>query len=236
VLGSIQKHFELIPHLYVFTDFGFPDSKLLDIKAIYPAEKLTIISAEECLQYYQKKGNALIKEFASKNPMGLKMAAVMQVLDLGLPVLYTDTDVLWLKNPINDINSLIENELNINMSFDYQAGYDLNLIEKAKLDIVLNQPYYCAGIMLINYLTEDQKTAINEILPVAILESGHLTEQTIFAYLQKLTGLSKMSEEKYLLFYSDQFDIRPSFPPSGLARHYIGPVRHLFWRDAFFNN
>lgn len=232
-LFSIQKNFTALPTLYVFVDFGTPDTMIKKISTLYPADKLHVITAEACLKYHEKE-SAGLKEFARKNVMGLKLAALLQVLDQKKPVLYTDTDVLWLNNPTDFISGLIANTQDMHMSYDYDAGYDQDLINKANLHILMEPPYYCAGIMFFNRLTAQNRILIDELLPIVVEKSGHSSEQTIFAFIQKTTGVSDMTPDKFVLEYNDQFSVRPDFKPERLARHYVGSVRHLFWRDAFF--
>lgn len=230
-LLSARKNFEKLPTIYVFTDFGTSTRTIKKIADLYPADKLHIILAEDCLIYH-KNSSPFLAEFARKNPMGLKLAAILQIADLDAPLLYADTDVLWLENPVHFLEGLMQMELDMHMSYDYQPGYDFNLIEKAGLLSLLKTPYYCAGIMFINRISSTNRAIIDNLLPIAAAKPDHLSEQTIFAHLQKKIGISDMSSDKFFLDYSDQFDIIAHFNPNWLARHYIGPVRHLFWRDA----
>jgi hypothetical protein len=232
VLFSVQKYFEKLPDLYVFIDFGTTDKTIKKIKLLYPADKLHIVSAEDCLKYHHESVQAL-KDFALKNPMGLKLAAILQILDLKKPILYADTDVLWLNDPTPEINLLINSELDMHMSYDYQPGYDFNLVNKKGLNLLKQKPYYCAGLMFINRISKESRALIDDLLPTVAAKPDHLSEQTIFAFLQKNIGVSKMSPERYFLDYADQYEIKASFKPEWIARHYIGPVRHLFWRDAY---
>ncbi|MFD0792758.1 hypothetical protein ACFQZX_03975 [Mucilaginibacter litoreus] len=234
-LLSVQKRFRKLPFMYVYLDFGFPEKLISDIQLLYPKSKLKIIFAADCIKFHQERGNKQLVEFASKNPMGLKLAAILQTVDLKVPVVYADTDVLWLNDPIDDIEGLLNSSYNIHMQYDYQPGYDFNLIEKAQLLSLYHEPYYCAGLMLINRLNKEQLDTVNNMLPILVEKSGHLSEQTIFAYLQKNIGASGLTPDKYILKYDDQFEIRFRAKKEWIARHYIGPVRHLFWRDAFYN-
>lgn len=74
---SIQKKFSRLPHLYVFVDFGFPESRIKDILALYPSSKISVLTAEQCVKYHLEINNGLVSEFASKNPIGLKLDAIL---------------------------------------------------------------------------------------------------------------------------------------------------------------
>ncbi|QHS54811.1 glycosyltransferase family 77 protein [Mucilaginibacter sp. 14171R-50] len=233
VLSSIQKVFSELPSIYLITDFGTTNQTIKNIRKTYPGDRLTVITAEQCVQYHLKQGNKLLAAYATKSPMGLKLAGIMQIVDLGRPVLYTDTDVLWHNDPLADIRYLTDGDIDLHMSYDKSPAYDRLLIKNQNLAVLTEEPYYCAGIMFIKQITAQHKEMINRLLPSVIANSTHFSEQTIFAYLQKVTGTSGLMPHKYLLTYTDQFEIIPTFLPDVIARHYVGPVRHLFWRDAF---
>lgn len=240
-LFSIRFSFKKLPHLYIVTDFDMSAKTLTKIVKLYPADKLLVIKANECVKYHENNGNSLIKAFAMQSPMGLKIAAIAQVLDIGTPVLYADTDVLWFNDPFDDIAQFISGKVNIHMSPDFHPGYDFHLIKKAGLGMTVDPPYYNAGLMFIKNITEEQHVIMEKLLSI-IIESHNstieihknLSEQTLFAFLQKEAGPSDMLPDRYLLFTSDQYDIIPTWQKHAVARHYIGQMRHLFWRDAFF--
>jgi hypothetical protein len=232
---SVHRSFKKLPHLYVVTDFGTPDDMCQKISKLYPADRLHVISADECIKFHEEKGNPLLANYAHKSPMGLKLAAIIRVSALGLPLFYFDTDVLWFNDPADDLKQLMRNEVNIHMSCDYYPGYDYDLIRKANLGITSEErPYYNAGVLFLKNVTGQQWLTIERLLPFVVEKHNNLSEQTIFAYLQRLSGPSLLSADRYLLYSDDQFAFRPSLKKSAVARHYIGQIRHVFWRDAFF--
>ncbi|HTK17868.1 MAG TPA: putative nucleotide-diphospho-sugar transferase [Mucilaginibacter sp.] len=234
-LLSIHRSFGKLPHLYVVTDFGTSVGTWEKISKLYPANLLHIIPADNCIKYHEENGNTLLKNYALKSPMGLKLAAILQISALGLPLFYSDTDVLWFNDPAGDLKQLIESQINIHMSYDYYPGYDYDLIENANLKITSEEkPYYNAGIIFLKNATGQQLAIIERLLSFVAEKHNNLTEQTIFAYLQKISGPSLLSADKYLMYSTDQFALRPSFKENAVARHYIGQIRHMFWRDAFF--
>lgn len=234
-LLSVHRSFRKLPHLYVVTDFGTSDEMCQKISKLYSTDLLHIIPADECMKYHEENGNALLKSYALKSAMGLKLAAILRISALGLPLFYFDTDVLWFSDPADDLKQLMRSESNIHMSYDYYPGYDYDLIRKANLGITSEErPYYNAGIIFLKNVTEQQWAAIKKLLPFVVEEHSNLTEQTIFAYLQRLSGPSLLAADKYLLYSEDQFAFHTSLKKNAVARHYIGQIRHIFWRDAFF--
>jgi len=236
-LKSIYDNFKQLPHIYIITDqaLSAPTCK----KAIhwFPESNVTVIDALTCIAYHEKKGNHLIKQFALKNPMGLKLAAILQVVDLGKPALYSDTDVIWYNDPIANLVKFLDiPHFHLALSADFQAAYDNNLIDNCNLTELNKEPYFCAGILFVNKLTEKYYSVIDNLLPAVIQKSNHFSEQTIFALLNKQGGNFCLDKNRFLIELNDRLDFFPLKNKEVIARHYIGPIRHLFWRDTIFNS
>jgi hypothetical protein len=232
-LFSIRKNFDAVPAIYLFTDKELnPDVCRKAIKWTNQ-DNITIISITECLTYHQKSPS--LCRFIDSNPMGLKLAAILQVGEKGKPVLYSDTDVLWFRDPFPELDALIQDKnIRLSLSLDFQPAYDQNLITKGKLEILNQEPFYCAGILLFKNANPLHQTKLDEMIELASHQSNHFTEQTIFSYLCKLEGNVGLNADQFFLSTEDQFSIMPK-KREIIARHYIGPNRHLFWRDAFFS-
>jgi hypothetical protein len=234
-LYSVLKNFKSIPKIFVFLDIGLTVENCNQRLKWVPSSLLTIKSHTECISYHQENGNLALSKFAINNPMGLKLAAILQIADLKKPFLYSDTDVLWYKDPAPIFNQIISNsDSNIHLSQDFQQAYDEHLIIKANLSGLLKAPYYCAGILFAKMITEQDLVFIQSLVRIAISKSNHFTEQTIFAALQKRKGISQLTANNFCIQVDDRFDFKPKKNDLVIARHYIGPVRHLFWRDSFF--
>jgi hypothetical protein len=234
-LYSVLKNFKSIPKIFVFLDIGLTVENCNQRLKWVPSSLLTIKSHTECISYHQENGNLALSKFAINNPMGLKLAAILQIADLKKPFLYSDTDVLWFKDPTPILNQIIANAMsNIHLSQDFQKAYDENLINEGQLDELNTAPYYCAGILFAKAIEKEDKDFIQFLLPIAISKSNHFTEQSIFAALQKKKGKSELTKAQFCIEVKDRFDFIPKKNDLVIARHYIGPVRHLFWRDSFF--
>lgn len=235
-LVSIKKNFELLPSIYVFLDKDLSYNICKQNLSWLSIPNLTIIESSHCIGYHRKSGNELIALFAEQNPMGLKLAAILQIADLNHPVLYSDTDVLWFKDPSKTLAVLeSDKQVSFALSEDFQPAYDQKLIEKANLSILMTAPFYCAGILFVKEaLSFESKRILGELLQIAILQSNHFTEQTIFAYLNKVSNNGGFDKHEFSIILDDQFKLMPTKREKLVARHYIGPVRHQFWRDAFF--
>jgi hypothetical protein len=234
-LKSIYNRFEKLPHVYLFTDLRVDIEGFKKKVKWFPGEKLSIISANDCFNYHLQKQKMSLVNFAKTNPMGLKLAAILQVLDCGEPIMYCDTDVIWYNDPFQVIKKHWEKEgFEMVMSEDFQQAYDLNLIEKANLQILTKPPHYCAGILLVKKISEQNKKTLRSLLKIVEHQSNHFSEQTIFAILNRESSNLALDKTKFIIKTDDQHDLRPQPMPGVIARHYIGPVRHLFWRDALW--
>jgi hypothetical protein len=61
-----------------------------------------------------------------------------------------------------------------------------------------------------------------------------LTEQTLFAAMTRRLGGRSFAADEIYLSDEDRFTRGATFAGQPWsARHYIGQVRHLFWRDAY---
>jgi hypothetical protein len=235
LLFSIISNFIILPSIYIFTDNGVNQS-ILSKKLDWISEDLIqVISHEDCINFHKDKGNFKIAEFAAKNTMGLKLAAIHQLADKGTPLLYCDTDVLWFKDPGGLITNIMNNkEIYTIMSQDFQPAYDMNLVQDLGLEILMHSPFYCAGISFFKLFLKKDLHKLEEMLTSAIVNSNHFTEQTIFAYFNKLNGDKGFEDSKFSIDLTDQFELFPQKKIDLIARHYVGAVRHQFWRDSFY--
>ena len=236
-LKSILSNFSQVPHIYVVTDHSLNSKNCKKVIHWYPVNEISVISGLDCLAYHNETGSHLLKEFAVQNPLGLKLAAILQITDLGQPVIYSDTDVIWYQDPLPTLTDFLNNShFNLALSQDVQPAYDSNLINTCGLKELNNKPFLCSGIMFINRLNDNHYRTVEALLPATISQSNHFTEQTIFAYLNKQNGNFCLDKEKYIMELDDMLRFLPKKNPQVIARHYIGGVRHLFWRDALWLN
>jgi hypothetical protein len=234
-LDSIYRHFSELPHILLFTDLNTDTSHFKKTLKRFPANNIQIVCGHDCLSYHRAEGKKSLVSFAEKNPMGLKLAAVLQAIESGKPVLYCDTDVIWYDDPCKIVKQYInEQDFDLAMSEDFQPAYDRNLVNNAGLDKLYNSPYLCAGIMLIKCLSKRSSDTLGRLVNKVTERSNHFSEQTIFAFLNRESNNITLDKEKFLIQTDDQYKLFAKATPGVIARHYIGPVRHLFWRDALW--
>ena len=234
-LKSIAKNFQLLPKVYVFTDENLDRDVCKTRLNSIPHLEIVVISKQECIDYHINNAQSNLVKFATNNPMGLKLAAIMQILDQNQPVLYTDTDVLWYDEPGQMIEQALSKEgFEIAMSEDFQPAYDDELISQTNLSGLYEAPYFCAGILLMKPLSIKRRSMMNDLIALAQERSNHFTEQTILSGLNKAGNNTILGRNTILIRLDDRLNITAKRLPGILARHYIGPVRHLFWRDALW--
>lgn len=228
---SLYFSCEKLPEIYIFSDGSVSLEDIANKLKWYP-NPIILFHKDSCVAYHEEKNRYNLISFAKNNPMGLKLAAILQV-SAKKKVIYCDTDVLYFK----DIKPLFANLEKVDsdylsMSIDYQQSYVINLMEKY-FNILNQKPYFCAGILLI--YGDLYNKLENIILEYCIENSNHFTEQTIFAGINKLYYNNSIDKTKVVSFDYDKLSINPTFiNKDWIIRHYVSPVRHLFWRDAFF--
>lgn len=173
---------------------------------------------------------ASLVRFAERDAMGRKMAAIV-VSALEAPTLYCDVDVLWFRFPESLRSLLAGSGTKLRMSADCRPMYDPALVP-GRLPHLASPPYYCAGFL---FAVGDFLAAceVAELLDYAADRGIGVTEQTILAEANRQLGGETWPTDEIVLWEEDRFSLGPSFrgrPWS--ARHYVGSVRHIFWRDA----
>ena len=235
-LFSIYKNSDKLPKVIIVTDGSIKKSEILS-KLKWYNNSLEIVEKEECIKYHSENENPELSSYASKSAFGLKLAAIVQCLE-NKEILFCDTDVLWYKNILdvtekNKKQNPTETSFDIKMTVDYQMCYDSNILQKF-FPALINPPYYNSGVLYVRgdiFNKFDMKAIINE----AVFQSNHFTEQTILAGINFQTCKNVWDKNEIVAFQHDSLSIKPTYvEKKWLARHYVGPVRHLFWRDAFF--
>jgi hypothetical protein len=165
---------------------------------------------------------------------GLKAAAIMRASLMG-PMIYADTDVLWFRPPQQLLpDSSVGDRVWLRLQEDRQMAYDSRLF--GPWPFLEEEPHYCAGVMV---ASGDLRPAFEQITSPdveRIYETpGQFTEQTTFAALQRKIGSPALEADKAYISWEDRFTLRPRiFDKPWVLRHYVGPVRHLYWRDLLY--
>jgi hypothetical protein len=173
---------------------------------------------------------AALARFAAREAMGRKMLAIVASALEG-PTLYCDVDILWFRFPPTLDALLAAPGPRLAMSPDYQPMYDPALVP-GRLPGLAHPPYFCAGLL---YAAGDFLAACDvlDLLDHAAEWGIGVTEQTILAEADRQLGGAGWPANEIALSEEGRTSFGPSFRGRPwAARHYVGGVRHLFWRDA----
>lgn len=173
---------------------------------------------------------ATLVRFAERDAMGRKMLSIVASA-LEAPTLYCDVDILWFRFPPTLGERLAAPGTQLAMSPDYQPMYDPALVPERLPDLA-RPPFFCAGLL---YAEGDFLAAceVADLLGHAAERGIGVTEQTILAEADRQLGGAGWPAAEIALSEEGRTSLGPSFRGRPwAARHYVGGVRHLFWRDA----
>lgn len=228
-LASLALGWSRLPKLRVVSDGSLDAATARRDLSWWPGP-WELLSWRDLAPGLLQRGHDRLVRFAEREPMGRKMAAAAATALEG-PTLYCDVDVLWFREPSRLEELAARPAPQLVMSEDAVAAYDPELVP-GRLPHLAAPPFYCAGLL---FAHGDILGAagVGELLADAAERGIGLTEQTIFAEADRRLGGSFLSRDEIALFEDDRFSLGPSFRGRRwAARHYVGQVRHLFWRDA----
>ncbi len=228
-LASLGLTWPRLPRLRVVSDGSLDQATTARDLAWWPGP-WELLAWHELAPGLRDRGHGALVRFAEREPMGRKMASVVATALEG-PTLYCDVDVLWFREPARLTELTGRPAPQLVMSEDYVPAYDPALVPE-RLPSLARPPFYCAGLLFAHgdFLAA---SGVEELLVEAAERGFGLTEQTIFAEADRRLGGACWPRTEIALSEDDRFSLAPSFPGrSWTARHYVGAVRHLFWRDA----
>lgn len=227
---SIAKSWSMLPRLIITTDGTISTREVRERLSFWPGE-LIVHDWDITEKYHMAKGRVNLLEYAGKHIMGRKMAVILHQAALN-PVVWIDSDVLFY----NDFLTHIPNCQGFFCGGSEEAFsvYDERALQFFNND--LNKRYkFNAGMLFIGGGDICERFELERLLHGLADYTHYFTEQTTFAHIasQSLGIIWPMNVIKN--FNSDNQQIAPMPKKNIVARHYTINVRHLFWRDAFFN-
>lgn len=227
-LISLHNNWTKRPALILYSD-GSLKPEDIQKKLSWWKGSMQVKSHEDILTWTKKSGSVGLNDFAHKEAVGRKLGCILKEAEK-TTILWCDTDILWYKDLPYEPSNL---PLIFKTSEDYQSAYDGYLSKES--EALIAKPYINTGMVLLNNSLLD-KAELSVYWEKIGNHPNHFTEQTFLALASKLLGGEVWSMTEVACFQSDRFDLKPSFQKQPwVARHYVGPVRHLFWKDAFFN-
>ncbi len=229
LLASVHRAWPRLPRVRVVSDGSLPLAAAREALAWWPGScELAVWT--DTIPALRAAGHDHLVRFAEREPMGRKLAAVAASAAAG-PTVYCDADVLWFRFPASLQRLLAMPPPALVMSEDPHPAYDPALVP-GLLPHLAAPPHSCAGLL---YAAGDFLGAceVEDLLAYAAAHGIGVTEQTILAEVSHQLGGGLWPAREIALVEGDRFTMAPSFRGCAwAARHYVGQVRHIFWRDA----
>jgi hypothetical protein len=230
-LRTLLSTWAALPELLVVSDGSMAPDDLSRALSFWPVPVATR-SRDDVAARARALGVPLVDAFASISGFGAKFAAIVTSA-LERPTLFVDADVLWYRDFSAEVAALAADrrEVVLRVSEDYQRAYDEEVLAAAG-ETLSEQPFVNSGIV---FLRGDllREVDLSAALGPASRRPHQFAEQTLLALAAKRLGVPLFDRDRIACFASDNQTLGPSYRGRGwCARHYVGPVRHIFWRDA----
>jgi hypothetical protein len=228
-LWSLANTWRELPHLCIVGDRGAREHIFRKLLHWWPLP-WDFVSYEQIETTFLKEQRDWLVNFGRHHIFGRKLAAILYS-SRRAPTLYCDSDVLWLGTP-RFLDAIDPKAPLLLVSRDAYASYCETMLDSSSQDL-LQPPYACAGLLYL-FQWPWPEPALKEWVDRALTVPPHaFAEQTIFAFLARRYG-GYIPDGEIGSFFDDWFFFLPrSYNPTWSARHYFGPVRHHFYRDAF---
>jgi hypothetical protein len=230
-LFSVLQSVKRPPVLTVVSDGTLSSVDAIQALRFWPNE-IEFLVVENVAAAFYDIGATSLSRLCKSHVFGLKLGACL-FCAMTSRVLYSDSDVLWFRDPEELIN--LYRGHSVVGTTDFQHSYDKRFLkqlpEKGRRLLEDSVPVN-AGVAIwqnaagLVYLVEDILRSFLRFSPETF------TEQTIVAYLSHAVGTVMDGKMVYLAeeprsCFNMSWENKPWY-----ARHYAGPCRDQFWIDA----
>ena len=225
-LFSVYKKWKYLPKITIISD-GTPIGDIKSKLTYWPKE-VNIINWQECAAYYNNKNNKALYNYACKDVWGKKFVSVLYCAEQG-NILYSDTDVLWFKDPTPILNGATMPYMKMCPDIDFY--YTEPMIKQLSEQKVYSKLPMNAGLIHATgafSVYENWEPLCNYLET----KSDNRSEQTAFAILANAYG-GVWSLKDIMLTIDDISEVLPKRNKYKdiFARHYVNTKSWLFWRD-----
>ena len=228
-LLSIARNWAAIPEIVVVSD-GSVSTEKIRKRLSWWCGPIEVKEWQAFRSYHSEKGRLELAAYADKDAFGRKLAAILAISEQKR-VFWCDTDIIFYNDFSKTLLSTKVNAPFIYTTEDWMRAYDENLLENG-LAHLQQIPAVNTGLVLCEgnlYDACNLKGLIDACIPTC----HSFTEQTILAEAVFRKGKVVWDCDFIRIILKDTQSIKPTYLKSNwVARHYIRPVRHLFWRDA----
>jgi hypothetical protein len=229
-LWSIYHAWPKLPTVKLVSDGTIDPAALLELIAWWPGAK-SAESWETAADYHAARGRADVRAFANGNMLGKKLSAILAAGEHG-PALYCDSDLLWVSGPprLPDPAGAV-----VQLAVDLYRYYDNDLLRELAITELDEPPWLNTGMVFVSGLVYET-CGLERLLRVAARKPAYFSEQTIMSFASRKLGGRHWNSDEVVLKVDDKYwPIWPRGPREyRTARHFVGDVRHWFWRDALW--
>lgn len=226
-LLSVYLSWDKLPELIVVSD-GTP-IELIEQQLIKWPRKIKFITWLNCAEYFKENNNEELYKYACNELWGKKMVSVLYCA-LKYPILYSDTDILWYKNPENfDVNK----SPYLKMGEDISNCFSPDMLKVINDQTTINHIPLNAGLIFAN---GDFSSHVNwdKICKYLANFPDERTEQTSFALLNNyFNPKDYWTHNQVLINVKDVYNLSytKNTNPDIFARHYVDKKNITFWKD-----
>ncbi|NOW98772.1 hypothetical protein [Mucilaginibacter sp. SG564] len=227
---SIARYWDNLPKLIVASDGTISTEEICKNLSFWPGE-LVATNWEQTEAYHLAKNRTALVNYAHGHVLGKKMAVILHYAEIE-PVVWIDSDILFYGDFLKHIPP--HGDFICGGSEEGYSVYDdraLNFFNNNLYDVYK----FSSGLLLIYGQHIYEQFNLEELLTQLPNHDHYFTEQTIFAHMASTSAGILWSMDAIKNFNHDNQQIKPMSKNNVLGRHYTVNVRHLFWRDAFFN-
>lgn len=230
-LLSIANTWSVLPKIIVITDGTITSGQIVKELDFWPGELVAENWENIAKQHTDKSRDALVA-YGNLHPFGKKLAIILHYAEKS-PVVWIDSDILFF----NDFIPFIPKQVTgfaCGGTEDFTAAYDDAVIKQIGTDLY-SLYQFNAGLLYASGQSIYEDFDLERILKAIHPNYDFCTEQTLFAWIASKSMGILWPGEIVKSFHADNQQIKPMPVNNTIARHYTSNVRHLFWRDAFFN-
>lgn len=229
-LRSITLSWKSRPKLSIISDGTFKEHEHLNALKFW-GHPIEIVTPEKIFAGLPKNLAIPLRKLSKDQPLMLKLAAIIYLSSKG-SFFFADSDLLWFTDPLT--GGLIDPQLKgIQSTQEFGCSLDENLAS-----------HFCPPLITENSVNSGCVWVGTDLAKIELLSKllefieqspkNAFSEQTIIGILASRDG-GFFSEKLCFLKFDDIGKIKHNRPwKVGYAsRHYVRPVRHHFFRDAY---
>jgi hypothetical protein len=222
-LLSIAKNWSALPKVILTSDGTMPARQIKKKLNFWPGE-LIVEDWEDMAKYHLNKERQALVSYGETHPFGKKLAIILKHAEEG-PVLWIDSDILFFNDFVKFICGGTE---------DFTAAYHQPVLDYFDHNLY-NTYKFNAGLLYISGVNIYENFNLEPLIRSLYPAYDFCTEQSIFAHIASKSMGLLWSRDIVKSYNSDNQQIKAMPALNVIARHYTSNVRHLFWRDAFYN-